>query len=80
MDPDATLALLLDETNDLDERAVAAVDLLVWIAKGGHISLHREGLRPQADTISDCQHAIFKALDRLAELEDRSKLCEWETP
>lgn len=67
MDPDATLAIMVDESNDLDERAVAATDLLVWLANGGRPPKRDS---PFAGSITDrCRYRIFKALDRLAELE-----------
>lgn len=35
MDPDAVWKLVVDESLPLDERAEAALNLLVWLAKGG---------------------------------------------
>lgn len=75
MDPDATYALMTDESNDLDERAVAATDLLVWLAKGGAApsawrtpgGFYRADER--AADIDICRTRVFQALDRLAELE-----------
>lgn len=67
MDPDATLAIMVDESNDLDERAVAATDLLVWLANGGRPPEPRS--RFGGNVAEFCSHRIFQALDRLAELE-----------
>lgn len=64
MDPEATLALMRAETSDLDERAVAAVDLLVWAA-----SMNEPRQNMSSAVREECQHHIFRALDRLAELE-----------
>ena len=63
MDPEATLAILNDEAAPADERAHAALDLLVWIAKGGEISMHVEGLRPKADMIERCETRLRYAID-----------------
>jgi hypothetical protein len=70
MEPDATYAIMTDESNTLDERAVAATDLLVWMAKGGAAPT-LASFNPLAilDVIERCHFTIFKALDHLAELE-----------
>jgi hypothetical protein len=81
MDPDATYRLMVDPASDLDEAAVAAVDLLVWFAMGGDVPGGWSRYQTGDNTVSDakarhrvavadeCKHHIFKALDRLAELE-----------
>jgi hypothetical protein len=73
MDPDATYRLMVDESNDLDERAVAATDLLAWMVNAG------AGIGPATSVAGnaawrrydpdECKYHIFRALDRLAELE-----------
>lgn len=64
MDPEATYAILVDDERPLDERAEAALNLLVWIAKGGTISLYVEGMRPTLDTIERCEATLCELLDR----------------
>lgn len=83
MDPTTTLKLMMDPTSDMDERAVAATDLLVWLASGGHVpegwTTHLTGLRTISDAkrayataiAGECKTFIFRALDRLAELETK---------
>lgn len=63
MDPNATYRIVMDETNDLDSRAVAATDLLVWLANGnGRVP----DSRSRITVLDNCRHIIFKALDALA--------------
>lgn len=73
MDPDATWKIVTDESADLDERAVAATDLLCWLAAQGFPPLMartHDGFPLRRIEIADeCRYRIFKALDRLAELE-----------
>lgn len=66
MDPDATYALMVAESSDLDERAVAATDLLFWLADGRGTGWTPLTIHYRAET---CKHHIFAALDRLAALE-----------
>ena len=65
MDPEATLVILNDEcgSHSMAERDAAALDLLVWIAKGGDISPHVSGLRPKADTIERCELRLLSVID-----------------
>ncbi len=67
MDPEATWRIMMDVSSDLDEQSVAATDLLVWLAIGGcqprTIDMARSGITDV------CRSTIFRALDRLAELE-----------
>jgi hypothetical protein len=72
MDPAATLAIVNDESAPSDERDHAALDLLVWIAKGGEISLHVEGLRPKADTIQRCENRLRYCIDMEVEPDGSS--------
>jgi hypothetical protein len=66
MDVDATYQIMTDESNTLDERAVAATDLLVWLAKGGFTcAVARINPEITADIIDVARHRIFKALDGL---------------
>jgi hypothetical protein len=67
MDPQATYRLMMDDSNDLDTRAVAATDLLVWLANGG-----RPGRLSRADLLDHCRHTIFKALDALSNATEGS--------
>lgn len=64
MDPDASWRIVTDTSCDLDERAVAATDLLVWLATHGHNPGDAADREAVVDT---CRHQIFKALDRLEE-------------
>jgi hypothetical protein len=70
MDPDATYKIMVDPTSDLEERAVAATDLLVWLA---HAPDWDTGLNAKHGTVrevaDECKHHIFAALDRLNTLE-----------
>ena len=68
MDPDAAYALMINPLNDIDERAVAATDLLVWMATGGY---GPDVVETTASLAEKCQARIFVALDRLAEYENR---------
>jgi hypothetical protein len=63
VDVDATYAIMTDESNTLDERAVAATDLLVWLVGDGWKQIMA------SDVADECRSVIFKALDHLAELE-----------
>jgi hypothetical protein len=64
MDPEATFRRFND--NDLEgiERDFAALDLLVWLAKGGALPLSMtEGLRPKADLIERCEARLSRTLE-----------------
>jgi hypothetical protein len=61
MDPDATWALVNDEDADRDERDFAALDLLVWLAKGGYFI--DVGLRPRANAIERCELRILARME-----------------
>lgn len=65
MDVDATYALMVDPASDLDEAAVAATDLLVWAA-----GLNEPRTSMSSVVREQCQHAIFRALDELARLQE----------
>jgi len=73
MDPQATYRLMMDDTNDLDTRAVAATDLLVWLASGGLPGPDAQVVVEPVSgevvveypVLDDCRHNIFKALDAL---------------
>jgi hypothetical protein len=46
------------------ERDFAALDLLVWLAKGGAMPLEAtEGLRPKADLIERCELRLIRAME-----------------
>jgi hypothetical protein len=62
MDPEATLAIVNDEAATSDERDFAALDLLVWLAKGGVLP-PMEGLRPKADLIERCESRVIGAIE-----------------
>jgi hypothetical protein len=65
MDSDATYNLMVDETEDLDTRAVAATDLVCWIANDGEWPAMTIKLG-EAAVIDLCRSTIFRALDALA--------------
>ena len=65
MDPITTYYLMIDETEDLDTRAVAATDLLVWLANGSALPDLLAGV--EREVVDLARHTIFKALDALAE-------------
>ncbi len=69
MDVNATWDLMVDPNNDIDERAVAAVDLLVWLAGGGLTPR----AAPREHAIDLAQYNALRALDRLAELEEKEE-------
>jgi hypothetical protein len=69
MSPDATYAIMTDESNTLDERAVAATDLLVWAAWRGDWQTIRTSAWTMTEIADYARGRIFAALDRLAELE-----------
>lgn len=54
-------AIVNDEDADRDERDFAALDLLVWFAKGG--SFPMEGLRPRSDAIERCELRLVEAIE-----------------
>lgn len=71
MDPDATYKLMVDPASDLDEAAVAATDLLVWLACGGFMPTNvPRHVQTRSMLTDECKLHIFRALDRLAELEE----------
>jgi hypothetical protein len=68
MDPEATWRILNAESADRDDRDFAALDLLVWLAKGGAMPLiATAGLRPRADLIERCElRLVARTLPRRA--------------
>lgn len=62
MDPEATMAILLDGTSTNDEAREAAVNLLVWLAKGGAIEGSPDH---RANVVRLCEVAILAEFDRL---------------
>lgn len=67
MDVEATYALMIAEDSDMDERAVASVDLLFWLADGRGTPWTPMQIHNRAEL---AKSLIFAALDRLAELEE----------
>lgn len=55
MDPKATWTLVSDETLELDERAEAALDLLVWLANGGFWDV----LFPRGQAVRRCEALVI---------------------
>ncbi len=70
MDPEVTHATMISPGNDLDERAVAATDLLCHMAGNGTMFVY-VGRRSQSTwrIADECRYRVFAALDRLATLE-----------
>lgn len=54
-------AVLNDEAEFGEDRDFAALDLLVWFAKGG--SFPMEGLRPRSDAIERCERRLVAAIE-----------------
>jgi hypothetical protein len=62
MDPAETYRTMMNESLDQNERTFAALDLLVWIAKGGEIAIHVEGLAPRSHAIGECELIIIQGM------------------
>lgn len=72
MDPDANWAIVKEGDSPVS-RVIAAVDLLVWIAKGG--ALPKEFTTgSHADAVAEitevCQRRVFDLVDRFDVIED----------
>lgn len=65
MDPETTWLMVTDDQLRDDERGQAALDLLVWIAKGGYAPANAPGLRPRAETIETCELYLSSLLERV---------------
>jgi len=73
MDPTATWRLVNDENADNDERDMAALQLLKWLAAGGFLPgngnadtnrVRRAQYVNRAQVIEVCEHRICAAFDR----------------
>lgn len=65
MDPQVTAAIVMDEAQPFDERMTAAIDLLEWLAKGGHEVLN---VQEQVITLSAIEASVavlHQGLDRI---------------
>lgn len=71
MDPTAALAVMRDTGHTLDVRAIAALDLLAWMAKGGFCPVEpdevrgRTGSRVQADIVDEAKAIVTGLLDTM---------------
>jgi hypothetical protein len=63
MDPDATWAIVNNESADREERDQAALDLLAWIANGGFSPVSAFATRAQV--IRRCRLRLDLVLDRV---------------
>lgn len=66
MDPDATWKLVTDESLPLDERAEAALNLLVWLAKGGALPNFTTAVSiasMHAYFVEQCEAVILKVIE-----------------
>lgn len=69
MDPNATYQIMTAADSDIEEAAVAATDLLVWVCEGGYLPGDRQTIGARNKLLDACRYHIFRALDRLDELE-----------
>lgn len=68
MDPDATWKIVSDESLELTERAEAALNLLVWLAKGGTLPNFTTAVSiatMHAYFVEQCEAVIVKVFDAL---------------